>query len=174
VFDLFEVDTNERALRFETNFVRSAVAMLTLFARTLRFDPARGRYRGLDYYDVWLDKDAVLAPDGTAFFVDLEGIEEVFVEPAEVRSKIEDQVYRTLYEMMFAYEQIEGERSRRFGPGTGRKAHFAEVVRRALVGDRFVRPVEDGPHLTVSIRNACDEESFYTRFRLADNSHGEL
>lgn len=174
VFDLFDVDTNERALRFETNFVRSAVAMLTLFARSLRFDPVRNRYRGLDFYDVWLDKDAVLAPDGTAFFVDLEGIEEVFVEPAEVREKIEDQVYRTLYEMMFAYEQIEGERTRRFGPGGSRRAHFAEVVRRAVADDRFVRPVEDGPHLTVSIRNACDEESFYTRFRLADGSHGEL
>ncbi|MCI4324620.1 MAG: hypothetical protein L3K00_01860 [Thermoplasmata archaeon] len=174
LFGQFGLETNERALRFETNFVRSAVPMLTLFARTLSFDASRGRYRGLDFYDVWLDKDAVLAPDGTAFFVDLEGIEEVFVEAGEVREKIEDQVYRTLYEMMFAYEQIEGERTRRFGPGGSRRRHFAEILRRALVDDRFVRVVEDGHHLTVSIRNGCDEESFYTRFRLADGADGEL
>jgi hypothetical protein len=174
IFDQFGVESNERALRFETNFVRSAVAMLTLFARTLSFDAARGRYRGLDYHDVWLDKDAVLAPDGTAFFVDLEGIEPVYVEASEVREKIEDQVYRTLYEMMFAYEQIEGERTRRFGPGGSRRRHFAEILRKAIVDDRFVRLVEDGPHLTISIRNGLDVESFYTPFRLADGAHGEL
>jgi hypothetical protein len=174
VFDQFQVDSNERALRFETNFLRSAVAMLTLFARTMTFDPTRGRYRGLDYYDVWLDKDAVLAPDGTAFFVDLEGIEEVFVEKGEVRETIEDQVYRTLYEMMFAYEQIEGERARRFGGRGTRKRQFESVLLQALETDRFVRPVEDGPNVTVEIRNNGEEESFYTRFRLVDRSNGEL
>ncbi|MCI4326195.1 MAG: hypothetical protein L3K16_00945 [Thermoplasmata archaeon] len=174
IFDQFQVDTNERALTFEANFVRSAVAMLTLFARTLKFDAARGKYGGLDYYDVWLDKDAVLAPDGTAFFVDLEGIEEVFVERAGVREKVEDQVYRTLYEMMFAYEQIESERTRRFGPAGTRKRQFAAVLRRALAEDRFVRLVDERGHLELSIRNALGEESLYSRFRLVDASHGEL
>jgi hypothetical protein len=174
VFDLFQVDSNARALAFETNFVRSAVAMLTLFARTMAYDPARDRYRGLDYYDVWLDKDAVLAPDGTAFFVDLEGIEEVFVERSEVRERLEDQVYRTLYELMFAYEQIEGERTRRFGEGGSRKRHFAAILRAALADDRFVRLVDDGPNLELGIENKCGEKSFYTRFRVLDGSDGEL
>jgi len=174
VFDQFGVDTNERAVRFETNFVRSAVAMLTLFARTMGFEAADGRYRGLDYYDVWLDKDAVLAPDGTAYFVDLEGITEVALEAREVRERIEDQVYRTLYEMMFAYEQIEGERTRRFGSLGTRKRQFESVLRRALETDRFVRPVDDGPHVTVEIRNNAEAQSFYTRFRLVDRSDGEL
>jgi hypothetical protein len=174
IFEQFQVDTNVRALTFEANFVRSAVAMLTLFARTLAFDADRGRYRGLDYADVWLDKDAVLAPDGTAFFVDLEGIEEVLVERSGVREKVEDQVYRTLYEMMFAYEQIEDERTRRFGPAGTRKRHFAGVLRRALADDRYVRLVDEGGHLELSIRNPLGEESLYSRFRLVDGSHGEL
>jgi hypothetical protein len=174
VFDQFGVASNERALQFETNFVRSAIAMLTLFARSMVFDPARDRYRGLDYHDVWLDKDAVLAPDGTAYFVDLEGIEEVFVERTEVRETIDDQVYRTLYELMFAYEQIEGERARRFGPMGTRKLRFEATLRNALASDRFVRLVDEGGHLALSIRNQCGEESFYTSFRLVDRSDGEL
>jgi hypothetical protein len=174
VFDQFGVDSNARAMRFETNFLRSAIAMLTLFARTMSFDSARGKYVGLDYHDVWLDKDAVLAPDGTAFFVDLEGIEEVRVDREAVRERIEDQVYRTLYEMMFAYEQLEGERARRFGTSGTRKRQFESVLRRALEGDRFVHPVEDGPHVTIEIRNPAEEQSFYTRFRLVDRSNGDV
>ncbi|MGB6442744.1 MAG: hypothetical protein WBF81_05555, partial [Thermoplasmata archaeon] len=124
VYDQFSVDSNARALAFETNFLSSTVAMLTLFARTLTYDAARGRYSGLDFHDVWLDKDAVVAPDGSVYFVDLEGIDPVSVEENEVPEKVEDQIYRSLYEMMFAYEQIERERVRRFGGEGSRKGQF--------------------------------------------------
>jgi hypothetical protein len=164
VYDLFGVDSHAKALRFETCFLRSTVAMLTLFARTLTFDATRGRYRGLDFQDVWLDKDAVVAPDGSVFFVDLEGIEEVSVEAADVREKLEDQIFRSLYELMFAYEQIEGERTRRFGAVGTRKRHFEAVLRRSLENDPFVRLVGDGRRLDMEIRNKCQEESLYTRF----------
>jgi hypothetical protein len=174
VFDQFGVSTDARALAFEENFLRSAVAMLTLYARTLRYDEVRGRYRGLDYHDVWLDKDAVLAEDGTAYFVDLEGIEPVWRDRAEVKEAIEDQIYRTLYEMMFAYAQIESERERRYGPGGARKLRFEAVLRRAIANDPFVRPVDDGPHFTVEVRNGAAEQGFYTRFRLADASNVDV
>ncbi len=45
LFDVFSISSNAHALRFETNFVRSTIAMLTLFARTLSFDASRGKYR---------------------------------------------------------------------------------------------------------------------------------
>lgn len=168
IFDLFSVDSSAKAHRFETHFVRSTVAMLTLFARTVTFDATRGKYLGFDFDDVWLDKDAVLAPDGTAFFVDLEGIVERALEKEEVREKIDDQVHRSLYELTFAYEQIETERVRRFGGGGSRTGHFETVLREALKPDPFVEVRPDPSGLDLVIRNNCEEESFYTRFRVLD------
>jgi hypothetical protein len=168
VFELFEIDTGAKAHRFETNFLQSGFATLTLFARTLRQDAARGRYAGLEYHDVWIDKDAVLAPDGGLYFVDLEGILEVDVGRDGVREKIEDQVYRSLYEMMFAYEQIDQERQRRFGAAGGRKHRFRELVRESLRDDPFLRLTDGARGLELQIRNACNEEDLYVRFGLVD------
>jgi hypothetical protein len=168
LFDRFGIDSDARALAFEVRFVRSAVAMLTLFARTLSFDGARERYAGLDFHDVWLDKDAVLAPDGTVFFVDLEGIDRVSVERDAVREKIEDQVYRSLYEFAFAYEQIEAERCRRFGRAPERKAHFESVLAEALRDDPYARPAREAGGTVLRIRTACAEESLNTDFPLVD------
>ncbi|MCI4319085.1 MAG: hypothetical protein L3K23_02995 [Thermoplasmata archaeon] len=168
VFDLFRIDSAEKAHRFEVNFVRSAIPLLTLFARTLSFERERGRYRGLDFQDVWLDKDAVVAPDGTIYFVDLEGVEEVAVEPTDVREKLEDQVYRSLYEFMFAYAQIEAERSRRYGAAGSRKRQFEAIVLEALRDDPFVRPIHEGGRLLLRIGNRSLEESLSLDFPLVD------
>ncbi|HEY1197476.1 MAG TPA: hypothetical protein VGG32_01945 [Thermoplasmata archaeon] len=168
VFDLFSLDSAAKALGFETNFVRSGVAMLTLFARTLARDAARERYSGLDFEDVWLDKDAILAPDGTVFFVDLEGIDSVSVEREGVREKVEDQIFRSLYEFMFAYEQIEGERARRFGSTGSRKRRFEAIVVEALRDDPFVRTHVDARGLVLQVRNRVGEESLWFDFPLVD------
>lgn len=168
VFDQFGIDSSAKALAFELGFVRSVVPMLTLFPRTLRLDAATGRYFGLDFHDVWLDKDAVLAPNGSVYFVDLEGIEEVDVERAKVREKIEDQVYRSLYEFMFAYEQIEQERVRRFGDAGSRKGHLEALFEEALRDDRYVRLRADGPSRTLEIRNRLSDEALNTTFPLVD------
>jgi hypothetical protein len=168
VFDLFSVDSASRAHEFEQNFVRSGVAVLTLFARSMSTVAGSGRYSGLDFEDVWLDKDAVLAPDGTAFFVDLEGIEPVTVDREDVREKLEDQIFRSLYEFMFAYEQIATERDRRFGGGGSRKRHFEAILESALAGDPFVRlrPGPDG--VTLEVRNRLGDESLSLAFPLVD------
>jgi hypothetical protein len=168
LFDLFHLDSDPRALAFELEYVRSAIAMLTLFARTLERDAAGTNYTGLDFLDVWLDKDAVLAPNGSVVFVDLEGIEPVAVERRAVVEKIEDQVYRSLYEFMFAYEQIDGERRRRFGDVGSRKLRLATIVERALAGDRYVRPVRNGDGLDLEIRNDLGDDALITAFRLVD------
>jgi len=169
VFDQFAVDSPARAHAFEVNFVRSAIALLTLYARTLSFDEVRRRYSGLDFQDVWLDKDAVLAPDGTVFFVDLEGIDTVSVEREEVVEKLEDQVFRSLYEFMFAYEQIESERARRFGPLGSRKRRFQAIVHEALRDDPIARPREEGRTLTLEVRNRLGEEPLWLEFPLVDD-----
>ena len=168
VFDLFDLRSNERTVAFEVNFVRTTVAMLTLFARTMVSGPSPDEFRGLDFYDVWLDKDAVVSPDGSVYFVDLEGLEEVSVPRRAVREKIEDQVYRSLYEMTFAYEQIEAERARRFGPDGTPPERLEGILRVALRDDRFVRLREDGRRLEFEIRNNCQEPELYTRFQAVD------
>jgi len=168
VFDLFEVSSNERATRFELAFLRTTVAMLTLFARTMRYDPSHGRYFGLEYHDVWLDKDAVVAPDGAVYFVDLEGIEEEGVDREKVRERLEDQIYRSLYEMLFAYEQIDQERVRRFGLATSRKAQLRSLLERALANDPFVRVRTESGGVDLEIRNALADEGLYTTFSLVE------
>src|SRR5437879_10702258 len=57
VFDLFEIDENDKALDFLKNFVKSGLAFLTLFTRSIKSNED-GTFSGLDFYDVWLDKDA--------------------------------------------------------------------------------------------------------------------
>ncbi len=168
VFDTFGVDSNAKALDFELHFVRSAAAMLTLFARTLRREASTDRYFGLDYHDVWLDKDAVLAPNGSVYFVDLEGIEEEPVEAGRVRERIEDQVYRSLYEFMFAYEQIEQERCRRFGEAGSRKAHLLALFTEGLREDRYVRARTRPGSAELEIRNRLGDERLNTTFPLVD------
>ena len=168
VFDQFGVDSAAKAHAFQVHFVRSAVALLTLYARTLTFDADRRRYAGLDFQDVWLDKDAVLAPDGTVFFVDLEGIDSVALPREEVAEKLEDQIYRSLYEFMFAYEQIEAERARRFGPLGSRKRRFQAIVHEALRDDPYARAHEQGRTLTLQVRNRLGEEPLWLEFPLVD------
>jgi hypothetical protein len=168
IFPRFGVDSPAKARAFSVRFVRSAIAMLTLFARTLERAPREGWYRGLDFHDVWLDKDAVLAPDGTAYFVDLEGIEAIEIERDRVPEKIEDQVYRSLYECMFAFEQLESERRRRFGNLGSRRAEFESIVLEALVRDPIARPRLEDRQLIVEIQNPLGEGTLYTRFPLLD------
>lgn len=168
VFDLYGIDAGWKAHRFETNFLRSGVAMLTLFTRSMRYDPARRRYRGLDFHDVWLDKDAVVAPDGTVYFVDLEGIDEVSVEEEEIREKVEDQIYRSLYELMFAYEQVDQERQRRFGATGTRKRRFEALLDEALDGDPYVQISREGRSVQMVIRNECQGGPMYVRFGMVD------
>ncbi|HTP55043.1 MAG TPA: hypothetical protein VML53_00030 [Thermoplasmata archaeon] len=168
VFDQFGVASPAAAIAFETNFVRTAVPMLTLFARTLAPAPGGDRFTGLDFHDVWLDKDAVVAPDGRIFFVDLEGVDDVTVDRAEVREKVEDQIYRSLYEFVFAFEQIEAERARRFGGAGDRRDHFARIVAEALRDDPYVRLRSDAGRWEMVVRNRCAEENLYVAFRLID------
>ena len=54
------------------------------------------------------------------------------IREEDLAEKIDDQIYRSLYEFMYAYEQIEQERVRRFGNRTDRKIQFEHLLRRAL------------------------------------------
>jgi len=167
IFDLFRIDTDDRALRFLENFVKSGIAYLTLFVRTIA-ENLDGTYSGFDFYDVWLDKDAVLAPDGTIYFVDLEGLEWITIPKNRIQEKIHDQIYRSLYEFMYAYEQIERERSKRFGNTPDRKIQFEYLLKQALVDDETVRLKREGESLELVIGNILGDESITEQFPIID------
>ncbi|MGO8806684.1 MAG: hypothetical protein ACLQO7_08825 [Candidatus Bathyarchaeia archaeon] len=167
VFDLFEINSNDKALEFLKNFVKSGIAFLTLFTRSIKSN-GNGTFSGLDFYDVWLDKDAVLAPDGTIYFVDLEGLEWITVEEKKVSEKIDDQIYRSLYEFMYAYEQIERERCARFEVIADRKAQFEYFLKEALKDDEVVDLASEGQSLKLVVGNIMGEQSLTKKFPIMD------
>jgi hypothetical protein len=164
---MFQLDNNDKALEFLRNFVKSGIAYLTLFVRTLK-DNMDGTFSGLDFYDVWLDKDAVLAPNGTIFFVDLEGLEWITLEEKKISEKIDDQIYRSLYEFMYAYEQIERERSARFGDSIDRQGQFEYLLKDALKDDEVVDLESEGQSLKLVIGNILGEQRLTKGFPILD------
>ena len=174
LFDFFRVDSNDKAMDFLTNFVKSGIAILTLFVRSMS-DNGNGTYSGLDFYDVWLDKDAVLAPDGTIFWADLEGLQAITISGSDradlefnVEENMEHQIYRSLYEFMYAYEQIERERTRRFGHATDRKTQFEHILMNALKDDAVVDLHRTTDSLELVIGNILGEEKLTKNFTILD------
>jgi hypothetical protein len=167
IFDLFGIDENDKALEFLKNFIKSGIAFLTLFTRSIKSNED-GTFSGLDFYDVWLDKDAVLAPDGTIYFVDLEGLEWITVSEKKIHEKIDDQIYRSLYEFMYAYEQIERERCARFRILTDRKVQFEYLLREALKDDEVVDLVREGQSLDLLVGNILGEQRLIKKFPIID------
>jgi hypothetical protein len=167
VFELFGIDENDKALDFLKNFVKTGIAFLTLFTRSIKSNED-GTYSGLDFYDVWLDKDAVLAPDGTIYFADLEGLEWITVGEKKIHEKIDDQIYRSLYEFMYAYEQIERERSTRFGHLTDRKVQLEYLLKEALCDDEVVDTTREGESLQLVVGNILGEKRLTKEFPIID------
>jgi len=138
-------------------------------------DNGDGTYSGLDFYDVWLDKDAVLAPDGTIFWADLEGLQAITIGGRDranlefnVEENMEHQIYRSLYEFMYAYEQIERERIKRFGHATDRKIQFEYLLGDALRDDEVVHLHRGADSLELVIGNILGEERLTKNFTILD------
>src|SRR5487761_133833 len=174
LFDFFHIDNNDKAMDFLRNFIKSGIAILTLFVRSMSNND-NGTYSGLDYYDVWLDKDAVLAPDGTIFWADLEGLQEMTIggrDRADLEFNIEEnmehQIYRSLYEFMYAYEQIERERIKRFGHITDRRIQFEYILRDALKDDEVVDLHCSPDSLELVIGNILGDEKLTKKFTILD------
>lgn len=162
-FALFRIESFEDAERFLERMARSAFAALTLYARTLRHDDRRGVYAGLAYHDVWLDKDAVVAPDGTMHFADLEGVEELPVPgPEAVREAIGMQFHRNVYEASYALEALAVEAERRWrmprGPAD-RRRWILEALERACLGDPFLAVERRGDRVLLRVEPAVDADA---------------
>lgn len=90
---------------FADRYAASGIALLTLFARSLR--PCPWGWSGLWYDDVWLDKDAVVASDGTLCFADLEGLDWALAgADRSIEERVREQFERKLYEFLFGLDAI--------------------------------------------------------------------
>jgi hypothetical protein len=108
IFQLFEIDTFEKAENFELNFIKSGIALLTLYTRSAIIDG--DKVKGIYYQDVWLDKDCVVAPDGIIHFADIEGF--IWKEvPLDKYKDIQKKEWQKLvYEFLYALVQIDSYR----------------------------------------------------------------
>jgi len=141
VLEAFRVDTTEALDAFVDNYIGSGMAALTLAARTAGPSQEWG-HRALDYDDVWLDKDSVLAPDGTLYFADIEGVWWVPLrDQREASHRMKRQFNRNLYEFMYGLDCLLDERDAMTGREATRDARRRELALRmdlALAGDRHL------------------------------------
>jgi hypothetical protein len=134
--------TDGRSLdAFLDALVRSGFAALTLYARTARAGP--DGLRGLGYGHVWLDKDSVVAPDGSLCFADLEGLDEQLAGPERPFERIvTEQLEHNLYEVLFGVDTVQRAHERAVGrplSDAARRRKVAARVALALDGDPFLR-----------------------------------
>jgi hypothetical protein len=69
---------------------------------------------------------------------------------------------------MYAYEQIERERSKRFGNTSDRKIQFEYLLKQALVDDEVVRLKREGESLELVVGNILGDESITEKFPIID------
>jgi hypothetical protein len=117
VLNAFKITTLEDLDMFVDNYIASGIAALTLYARTLKhfeeLEDADSGFLGLDFTDVWLDKDSVIAPDGTIFFADIEGIEwKPSRNENELKIMMSRQFDRNFYEFMYGVDCLLRERDK--------------------------------------------------------------
>lgn len=145
VLDAFGVRDTQAADAFIERFIASGVAALTLFVRTAR--PTRWGMRGLTYGDVYLDKDAVIAPNGRLHFVDIEGLDWLLGgADVPIEERVREQFNYNFYEFMYGLDLLLRERERLAGRPLGQDERRRSLPPRfelALDRDPFVR-VETG------------------------------
>ncbi|MCB9686690.1 MAG: hypothetical protein H6738_23900 [Alphaproteobacteria bacterium] len=121
--------------------IRTGFAALTLFLRTAREVP--WGLHGLGYGNVWLDKDSVVAPDGSLYFADLEGLDwRLAGADWTVDEVAREQLEHNLYEVLFGMDVVQRYQERL----TGRALSIAE--RRRKMALRVELALDDDPFLT--------------------------
>lgn len=169
VLSAYGVETKEDMDRFIENYIVSGMAALTLGARTCRM--VDGHYELLDYDDVWLDKDSIIAPDGTLHFADIDDLEwREYLDMASVKRKLRRQLERNFFEFMFGLDALLSEtylmENREYLPHE-RRQDIAARFEMALMMDSYARPerVKDGLDILVDAPGILNEPE---RIRLID------
>jgi hypothetical protein len=95
-------------------------------------------------------------------------LEWITVGEEKIPEKIDDQIYRSLYELMYAYEQIQRERSARFGVVAGRASQFEILLRSALENDEVVSFASEGQSLKLVISNILGRRNLIREFTILE------
>jgi hypothetical protein len=162
VLEAVGVRTPEAADDFIENYIASGVAALTVYVRTMRRTP--WGFRGLDYGDVYLDKDAVIAPDGRLYFVDIEGLDWILGgADVPVEERVREQFNYNYYEFMYGLDLLLRARERladhALSQGERRQALAARFPI-ALARDPFTRIETNSRGVDVVVRppfEACPD-----------------
>ncbi|MCA9489457.1 MAG: hypothetical protein KC621_06025 [Myxococcales bacterium] len=121
--------------------IRTGFAALTLFLRTAREVP--WGLHGLGYGNVWLDKDSVVAADGSLYFADLEGLDWRLAGADWTLDEVaREQLEHNLYEVLFGMDVVQRYQERLTGralSAAARRRKMAMRVELALEGDPFLR-----------------------------------
>jgi hypothetical protein len=160
VMAMCELDSIEACGAFLERLLGSALAATTLLARTLRFDEHTRMYSGLDFFEVYLDKDSVVASNGRLYFADLEGVEAFHGEnPHSVKERIHAQYYQNIYEASYAVETVAREAWRKLGltaSAADRRGWVLERLERAVRQDPYLRAERDGDRMLLRVEPAID------------------
>ena len=152
--EAFHISGTEDLDLFIENYIRSGMAALTLLSRTIRVAEGDG-FVGLDFSDVWLDKDSVIASDGTLYFADLEGLEWIPIrDDDEAKFRIRRQFDRNYYEFMYTLDRLLRERNRMTEHSVTRRELRQGLVTRlemALADDSFLDVRQSDNSLRVRI-----------------------
>jgi hypothetical protein len=156
VLATFGIDTTTKMERFEKNFIKSGFALLSLFTRSAVIDA--GEARGIIYRDVWLDKDAIVAPDGVIHFADLEGLDWLSAPLGDAGKVQRSEWDKLFFEFSYALVQIDvfrralDERATESGWDRQREA-LARLIQDAMEGDPFVYTRYGGDELVAVIEH---------------------
>lgn len=153
---------------FVERFLASGVAALTLWARTARACP--GGVEGLDLEDAWLDKDALIAPDGTLMLVDLEALSWMpTTHRDDASARVRYQIGRNAYELLYGVDALLEVRDAWREQVTPQRARRESVIARlslALACDPVVRVIESDEGADLEVRAPVLPEP--VRVRLID------
>jgi hypothetical protein len=156
VLRFFHIETIEDLDEFINNYIASGMAALTVFARTAR--PSPWGIQGLELRDVWLDKDCVVAPDGTLHFADLEGLEWIVAgQDVTLEQRVQRQFGRSFYEYMYGLDMLLREREQLAGnvkTQSERRHDAALRMELALAQDSFLHYEENSTRVDVVVEFA--------------------
>lgn len=149
---------------FIDRLLATGLAALTLASRSAVRGP-RG-VTGYAFAHVWLDKDAVVAPDGALCFADLEGLDRVILPDLEAlqvlaRRQLDDHVYELLYAVDRLLHLRERWRDRPLDPAS-RRRDLALRTELALAGDPFMEALPRADGLDLLLRAPAWPERPFT------------
>lgn len=154
IFALFGIDTSKKAEQFEFNFIKSGIALLSLFARSAKKEG--NTITGIVYRDVWLDKDCVVAPNGIIYFADLEGLMWKSVSLDNFKQLQTYEWQKLIFEFLFALVKIDSYRHELEGSSVSwdkQREEIALFIQLALKDDLISYPIVKEKDLSIVIES---------------------